>query len=525
MRTWSKLSGPGNVTFGANGTAAANNSSATFDALGSYSLRVTVSNGSSIAIGDVTVTVDSAGNQPPTVATAANASPNPVTGTTTNLSVLGADDGGESNLTYTWSATFVPSGASAPIFSINGTNAAKNTTATFSKMGAYTLMCTMKDVGGLTVTSSVNVTVNATLTTIVVTPTSAVVLSGQSQNFVATAQDQFSNPMAASLTWSASGGGTIDANGIFSATIVGGPFTVKVVSGAINATASVTVSAVPVSPAITQQPADQTVTEGQSATFTVQATGTGVLSYQWRKNGTDISPPATAVNYTTPATTLADSGEKFSVVVTNNQGSVTSIDALLTVVPMSTPNKPPTVNAGGYQAVSLLTGADLNGIISDDGFTQPAWRCDGDMDPNVSGPGVTTFENPNLATTHATFSIDGVYVLRLTAFDGELSSSDNAQIVVMPVVSDKAPSSSITIENNVWVAGKSVGWIRFLNLLNAHVIIRARNGSKIHEWFDVSGTLEWHATDQEGRDVPSGIYQAQIQSSEGQSKYKLAVVH
>ncbi len=135
------------------------------------------------------------------------------------------------------------------------------------------------------------------------------------------------------------------------------------------------------------------------------------------------------VNYTTPATTLADSGEKFSpVVVTNNQGSVTSIDALLTVVPMSTPNKPPTVNAGGYQAVSLLTGADLNGIISDDGLPNPPGVVTATW-TQVSGPGVTTFENPNLATTHATFSIDGVYVLRLTAFDGELSSSDNAQIV------------------------------------------------------------------------------------------------
>ena len=107
-----------------------------------------------------------------------------------------------------------------------------------------------------------------------------------------------------------------------------------------------TVSAVPVAPFIDQQPADETVIEGQSATFTVQATGTGVLSYKWRKNGTDISPPATATSYTTPATTLADSGEKFSVVVTNDQGSATSIDALLTVVPMSTSNKAPDGECG-----------------------------------------------------------------------------------------------------------------------------------------------------------------------------------
>ena len=70
-------------------------------------------------------------NQPPTVATPAAATPNPVTGTSTALSVLGADDGGEANLTYTWIATGTPP---APVsFSVNGTNGAKNTTATFTQ--------------------------------------------------------------------------------------------------------------------------------------------------------------------------------------------------------------------------------------------------------------------------------------------------------------------------------------------------------------------------------------------------------
>ncbi len=48
-------------------------------------------------------------NAAPTVATAAAAAPNPVSGTTAVLSVLGADDHGQANLTYTWTATLVPS--------------------------------------------------------------------------------------------------------------------------------------------------------------------------------------------------------------------------------------------------------------------------------------------------------------------------------------------------------------------------------------------------------------------------------
>src|SRR2546421_8004377 len=77
--------------------------------------------------GTASVTVQ---NNAPTIAVAAAASPNPVTtGTTTDLSVLGADDGGETHITYSWAITAGPSGAT---FSANGTNAAKSSTATLT---------------------------------------------------------------------------------------------------------------------------------------------------------------------------------------------------------------------------------------------------------------------------------------------------------------------------------------------------------------------------------------------------------
>ena len=137
------------------------------------------------------------------MATAASATPSPVTGLTTNLSVLGADTLGESTLTYTWSATG-PSGAAAPTYSVNGTNASKNTTATFSQAGSYTFTVTISDDSGQTVTSSVNVTVNQTLTTIAVTPPSPSIYENQTQQFTATAFDQFGIAMATqpTITWS-----------------------------------------------------------------------------------------------------------------------------------------------------------------------------------------------------------------------------------------------------------------------------------------------------------------------------------
>jgi len=137
--------------------------------------------------------------QPPTIASAAKVVSQ--TATSANLQVLGADAAGESSLTYTWTAIGSPP---APVsFSANGTNAAKNTTATFSKTGSYTLQVTVTDPSGLTATSQVTVTTNQTLTSIKVSPASATVSPGGQQQLTAQTLDQYGNPMAQqpTFTW------------------------------------------------------------------------------------------------------------------------------------------------------------------------------------------------------------------------------------------------------------------------------------------------------------------------------------
>src|SRR5205823_8241558 len=97
----------------------------------------------------------------------------------------------------------------------------------------------------------------------------------------------------------------------------------------VNA-AKLSVRAAAVAPSITTQPTNETVTVGQAAAFTVVATGTAPLSYQWQKSGTAISG-ATSASYMTAATTSADNGAQFVVVVSNSAGSATSNAATLTV--------------------------------------------------------------------------------------------------------------------------------------------------------------------------------------------------
>ncbi len=87
----------------------------------------------------------------------------------------------------------------------------------------------------------------------------------------------------------------------------------------------------PAAPAITQQPIDQAVPAGGSASFSVSVTGTSPLRYQWIQNGTNVAG-ATNSALNLPNVQLSDAGT-YSVIVTNPAGSVVSSNANLTVTP------------------------------------------------------------------------------------------------------------------------------------------------------------------------------------------------
>jgi hypothetical protein len=115
----------------------------------------------------------------------------------------------------------------------------------------------------------------------------------------------------------------------------------------------------PIAPYINTQPANQTVSVGQTATFSIGAAGTAPLTYQWQKNGADI-PGATSSSYTTSAATSADSGAMFRVVVSNTAGSVTSNSATLTV---SAGPVASTVDVTTYHYDNSRSGQNLNETV------------------------------------------------------------------------------------------------------------------------------------------------------------------
>ena len=118
----------------------------------------------------------------------------------------------------------------------------------------------------------------------------------------------------------------------------GATFRVVVSNSAGSATsmsATLTVDPAPVGPRIMTQPANQTVTAGQPATFSVVAAGTAPLTYKWQRNNANISG-AMAASYTIPTTVSGDNGATFRVIVTNPVTNIASNSATLTVNPVVT---------------------------------------------------------------------------------------------------------------------------------------------------------------------------------------------
>ncbi len=140
----------------------------------------------------------------PTIATLA-----PVTVSSATSAALSVPSpSSDPSVIYGWSVDSDPAGAADPTFSANLSHAASTSVATFSQAGEYKLRATVANAAGLAASTSFTVTVNATLTSIAVTPPPWILPSGDGQQqFTAAARDQFGDAMTGtSFNWSTSRG-------------------------------------------------------------------------------------------------------------------------------------------------------------------------------------------------------------------------------------------------------------------------------------------------------------------------------
>jgi hypothetical protein len=443
-------------------TAASYTTPAATAANNNAKFTVIVSNSvSSVTSGAAVLTVD----VPPAVST------QPVSravtlGQTATFSVAASGTG---TLTYQWKKNGT---------AISGATAASYTTpATTSADNGALFTVTITDTVGSVTSSAAALTINLP-PTISSQPTSQSVTAGQSATFsvaatgTATLMYQWkkggtaiSGATAASYTTPAT---TSADNGL--------KFTVTVTNGSGNVTsnaATLTVASAGVAPSISSQPAGKTVAVGQTATFSVTATGTGTLTYQWKKNGTAISG-ATSASYTTPATVASDNGAVFTVTVTGTSGNVTSTGATLTV------NALPSITAQPASK-TVLTGQTATFSVTATGTATLTYQwkkggtaISGATSASYTTPATTSADNGaqftvtvtnaagNVTSNTATLTVTAATAI-LNASQSSLSFStvNISNSKILPVTFTNNGNSNVTISNvSLSGAGYSVGGVQ-----------------------------------------------------------------
>ena len=434
---WSKVSGPGTVTF-ANANAKA--TTASFSAAGTYVLQLSATDGALTSTSSVTITVNAASpvNKPPTVSAGSNQT---ITlPASAGLSGTASDDGlpAGSAMTVTWSMVTGPG-------TVTFANAnAKATTASFSAAGTYVLQLSATD-GALTSTSTVTITVNAAPPvnqppTISAGSNQTITLPASAGLSGTASDDGLPAGSTLTVTWSkVSGPGTVTfANANAKATTASfsaaGTYVLQLsaTDGALTSTSTVTIT-VNAAPPVNQPPtvsagSNQTITLPASAGLSGAASDDGLpasstLTVTWSK--VSGSGTVTFANANAKATTASFSAAGTYVLqLSATDGALTSTSTV--TITVNAAPQPPVVSAGSNQTITLPSTASLAGSVTGvpTGSTATiTWV-------KTSGSGSVTFANANASSTTATFSTAGIYVLTLTASASGLSSSSSVTITV-----------------------------------------------------------------------------------------------
>lgn len=191
-------------------------------------------------------------------------------------------------------------------------------------------------------------------------------------------------------------------------------------------------------PAITTQPASQTSATGGSATFTVVATGNPAVTYQWRKDGADVSGATSAT--LSLSNVQSGSAGTFTVVVTNSAGTATSSAATLTVTPLAT--GPTITTQPASVAVAQGTASSFSVVAAGTAPFTYQWRKDGVA---LSGAMSATLAFSSVQSANA-----GDYTVVVTNSAGSATSvAATLTVNVPPSILTQPLAQSVTAGANV----------------------------------------------------------------------------
>jgi hypothetical protein len=212
-----------------------------------------------------------------------------------------------------------------------------------------------------------------------------------------------------------------------------GGFAVSVTSGAFTltsgaATLKIAAPTTDIPPIyVFSQPASQTVTVGQLATFAADVAATPAPTYQWKKNGVAI-PGATNVSYTIATAQTSDAGT-YTLVITNSAATLTTNDATLTVNSVGGLTAPAITTQPTSQTVTVGGTASFTVAATGNPFPTYQWKKNG-----VAIPGAVA---PTLALANVQTSDAASYTVTATNSVNTITSS-TAVLTVNPAVTPAA---------------------------------------------------------------------------------------
>ena len=379
------------TTFGATGlpagltvNPASGQISGTPSASGTFNVDISASNAGGTATQRLVMTINTA-PQPPTINTPP-ASVAVCPGSSVTLSVTASGSG---TLSYQWSKGTTPlpgeTGRTLTIANVDATT-----------IGSYSVV--VANNVGPTPSSAAVVSLNVPAS--ITTPPQPVTVTRGGQAVFMVAVTGTPTPtlqwFKGTIALSGQTGTTLTLNNVQSANA--GDYKVQVVNACATVESTPVALTVNGPVEITSQPQSQTQRVGATATFRVVAAGTPPLTYQWRRNGTDILGQTTDT-MTVPTVSLADDQAGFDVIVSNVVGAVPSTVARLTVV------QPPVITrAPGDQTVLPGTTATFAIEATGTGTLTYLWKRDGVVIPGATGPSYTV-ANAQLAANAVGYTV------------------------------------------------------------------------------------------------------------------------
>jgi hypothetical protein len=308
-----------------------------------------------------------------------------------------------------------------------------------------------------------NVVVKPTITT---QPASSTVTVGASVSFSVSASGTAPLTYQWQFNGANIGGATNVTYSIVSASAGNaGNYSAVVTNSAGTATssnASLTVNALPppsVAPSITTHPAGATVTAGSNVNFSVTASGTAPLAYQWQFNGAPIAG-ATTSTYGIVNATVGQAGN-YSVIVTNAAGSAGSNNAALTVNALPPPPTSPTITTQPAGA-TVTAGAPVSFSVTASGTPPLSYKWQFNGSP-IGGATAGTY-----SIFSATAGNAGNYSVVVSNASGSVTSSDAALTVtalppqtVPPTITTQPSGSAVTTGSSVSFSVTAAGSVPF----------------------------------------------------------------